>query len=167
MATMTVISGPERRRKWSNETREEILLAASAPGAVVTDIAKRWDICTGLIYKWRREERAKADPSGFSPVLITEGSSSTRSSGDKASIWIDMNGARVSISADASAALIATTLKALRSGSRCRLAAVFGLLQAIQICGAVCMVLRFRFKNNSNVTLISEIFIFSGVVAAI
>ena len=115
MATMTVISGPERRRKWSNETREEILLAASAPGAVVTDIARRWDICTGLIYKWRREERAKADPSGFSPVMITEGSSSTRSSGDKASIWIDMNGARVSISADASAALIATTLKALRS----------------------------------------------------
>ena len=115
MATMTVISGPERRRKWSNETREQILLAASAPGAVVTDIARRWDICTGLMYKWRREERAKADPSGFSPVLITEGSSSTRSSRDRASIWIDMNGARVSISADASAALIATTLKALRS----------------------------------------------------
>ena len=115
MATMTVISGPERRRKWSNETREQILLAASAPGAVVTDIARRWDICTGLMYKWRREERAKADPSGFSPVLITQASSTTRSSGDRASIWIDMNGARVSISADASAALIATTLKALRS----------------------------------------------------
>ena len=70
MATMTVISGPERRRKWSNETREEILLAASAPGAVVTDIARRWDICTGLIYKWRREERAKADPSGGNPPIF-------------------------------------------------------------------------------------------------
>ena len=53
MATMTVISGAERRRKWSKETREEILLAASAPGAVVTDVARRWDICTGLIYIWR------------------------------------------------------------------------------------------------------------------
>ena len=115
MATMTVISGAERRRKWSKETREEILLATSAPGAVVTDIARRWDICTGLIYKWRREERAKADPCVFSPVLITEASSATRSSGDRASIWIDMNGVRISISADASAALIATTLKALRS----------------------------------------------------
>jgi len=50
MTTMTIISGVERLYKWSSETREEILLTASAPGTVVTNIAGRWDICFSLLY---------------------------------------------------------------------------------------------------------------------
>jgi Transposase len=50
------------------ERRAEAGVAESlAPGAVVTEIARRADICPGQIYRWRREIRVG---SGFAQVLI-------------------------------------------------------------------------------------------------
>ena len=39
--TITVFSGPERRRRWSDEERLEILNEAFAPGACVAEVARR------------------------------------------------------------------------------------------------------------------------------
>ena len=115
MAMMTVISGPQRRRRWSAEDRERILLAATAPGAVVAQVARQWDICTGLIYKWRREAQASSGLTGFSPVLIAEPPLRVSSSEPTTVIQITIGGVQVSINADAPASLVAATLKALRS----------------------------------------------------
>ncbi len=112
---MTIISGRERRRRWSAEDREQILLAATAPGAIIAEVARQWDICTGLIYKWRRESRASNDVGGFAPVLIAEADVPAPVSEPGPSIQIDIGGVRVSIHADAPASLVAATLKALRS----------------------------------------------------
>ena len=57
MGQVTLISGRERRRHWSDEDRARILAAISAPGAVVAEIARREDICTSLLYRWRRDAR--------------------------------------------------------------------------------------------------------------
>jgi transposase len=57
MSQMTLITGPERRRRRSEEQKLSILAAAAAPGAVVSEVARRADICTSLIYRWRREGR--------------------------------------------------------------------------------------------------------------
>jgi transposase len=54
---MTLITGVERRRRWSSEERAQILAAIDEPGAVVADVARRADVCTSLVYKWRREAR--------------------------------------------------------------------------------------------------------------
>ncbi len=74
MARMTVISGAERRRRWSDEDRSRILAAISEPGAVVAEVARRGDVCTSLVFKRRREMReaveAEAAASGFAPVVI-------------------------------------------------------------------------------------------------
>jgi transposase len=57
---ITVFSGPERRRQWSDEQRLQILTEAFAPGAFVAQVARRHDVSTGLIYTWRRKLRRQA-----------------------------------------------------------------------------------------------------------
>jgi transposase len=55
MARFEVITGPERRRRWSAEQKRAIVTESLAPGAVVTEIARRAEICPGQIYRWRQE----------------------------------------------------------------------------------------------------------------
>jgi len=72
MARVEVITGPERRRRWSEEEKRAIVAASLAPGAVVADVARRADISAGQIYRWRQELRTAA-AGGFTPVLIASG----------------------------------------------------------------------------------------------
>src|SRR6476619_5354173 len=67
MARVEVITGPERRRRWSAEQKRAIVAASLAPGAVVTQIARRAEICPGQIYRWRQEIGVGH---GFAQVLI-------------------------------------------------------------------------------------------------
>ena len=59
MSRMTLMTGPERRRRWAHHERQQILLAAFAPGAVVADVSRQHDVSTSLIYKWKREALAE------------------------------------------------------------------------------------------------------------
>src|SRR5712691_6547350 len=68
MARVEVITGPERRRRWSDEQKRAIVTASFAPGAVVSEVARRADVSPGQIYRWRQEFRASA--AGFAQVLI-------------------------------------------------------------------------------------------------
>jgi transposase len=123
---MTVITGGERRRRWREEDRLRILAAISEPGAVVADVARREDICTSLVYKWRRAARRdeSAPTFGFAPVIIEPAPTpamSREKSGDLAAqdtasvvIEVEVKDVRVRIGAGASSSVIAATLKALR-----------------------------------------------------
>ena len=64
----SLITGPERRRSWSEDQKLALLAAAFSPGAKVSEVARRADICTSLIYRWRRDFAAET-PSGFMPLL--------------------------------------------------------------------------------------------------
>ena len=55
MAHVTLMTGPERRRRWSSDERREILMAAFSPGSIVADVSRRYEVSTSLIYKWRRD----------------------------------------------------------------------------------------------------------------
>ena len=118
MGRMTVISGAERRRRWSVEDRARILAAISEPGAVVAEVARREDVCTSLVFKWRREMRqaAEADVSGFAPVVIEAAPSLSASSSRSISavIEVELKEARVRIHAGAPSSAIAAALRALR-----------------------------------------------------
>lgn len=116
MAHMTLMTGPERRRRWSADEQREILVAAFSPGAVVSDVARQYEVATSLIYKWRREVLAARDEGGFVPAVVVDGGAAV---GPAASlgpaIVVELpRGARVTISADAPAALVTATLRALR-----------------------------------------------------
>jgi len=67
---MTLITGGERRRRWSGEDRARILAAIDEPGAVVAEVARRAEVCTILVYKWRREARRGASGSGSAQLVV-------------------------------------------------------------------------------------------------
>ena len=51
------VLGLERRRRWSDERKREIVLASFAPGILVKDVARRHDVSTSLVFAWRRQAR--------------------------------------------------------------------------------------------------------------
>src|SRR5450631_2596648 len=116
MSRMTLITGAERRRRWSLEERARILAAIEEPGAVVAEVARRADVCTSLVYKCRREARSAARESGFARVIVENAPPTplTVREPELGAITVEMNGARIRIGASAPAALVAATLKALR-----------------------------------------------------
>jgi transposase len=68
MGEVHVLSGPERRRRWSSEQKQAVIAAAFAPGAIVRDVARQSDLCTSQIYRWRRELRT--DRPGFAEMVV-------------------------------------------------------------------------------------------------
>jgi transposase len=52
-----VLGGVERRRRWSRDDKMRIIEETLAPGAVVTEIARRHGISTSLVFTWRRRAR--------------------------------------------------------------------------------------------------------------
>jgi len=68
MARVEVITGSERRRRWSEDQKRAIVAESLVPGAVVSAVARRADIGAGQLYRWRKEFRAVAG--GFAQVLI-------------------------------------------------------------------------------------------------
>jgi transposase len=120
MHQMTILTGPERRRRWSADDRLRLLRAAFAPGAVGADVARQYDVCTTLIYKWRQQARALAEPVAFASVVIADDPAPlappTRpSSGRAAAITVDLGQrGRVSIEPTAPLALVTAALKALK-----------------------------------------------------
>lgn len=64
-----VIVQAERRRRWTDDQKLAIVRESLAPGAIVTLVAKRWGIGTGLIYTWRRQLLSAATD-GFIPCEI-------------------------------------------------------------------------------------------------
>jgi len=115
MGQITVFSGPERRRRWSDEERLGIVSEAFAPGVCVADVARRRDVSTSLIYTWRRKLRQPEQPDpAFAQVAVAD-EPRPDVCVPGAVIVIDLpGGGRVSLAASAPPALAAATLKALR-----------------------------------------------------
>ena len=44
MAHTSLITGPERRRRWRAEHKAAVLEEAFQPGAVVADVARRYEV---------------------------------------------------------------------------------------------------------------------------
>jgi transposase len=116
---MTVISGPERRRRWSAAEREEIVLASFAPGAVVAEVARQFDVSTSLIYQWRRN--AQQSDAMFVPAVVSEDEGPVVAAvprdgrADSPAIRLDLaGGTTVSIAATAPTRLVMAVLRALR-----------------------------------------------------
>jgi transposase len=65
MGQISVLAGPERRRRWSEDERHRIVAEAFAPGLCVAQVARDHDISTGLIYTWRRRLRQDLADQGF------------------------------------------------------------------------------------------------------
>lgn len=57
------ITGGGRRRRWSDDDKARIVRESREPGAWVPEVARRYGLSPGQLYKWRQKARA---PSGGS-----------------------------------------------------------------------------------------------------
>ena len=73
-----VLTGPERRRRWSVEQKLAIVAEMMQPGASAARVARRYALSTGLLYTWRRLATlgelslpsAAVAPPAFMPVCV-------------------------------------------------------------------------------------------------
>lgn len=125
MGQVTVFSGPERRRRWSEEERLRILSEAFAPGACVADVCRRHDISSALIYTWRRKlldaeaarngDVSEALPAPVFAEAVMGEDPAAAGAAQQPAIIVDLpRGKRVSVFAAASPTLVAAALKAFR-----------------------------------------------------
>jgi transposase len=52
-----LLTGPGHRRRWSAEAKAEIVAETLVPGARVSEVARRWQVCTQQVFGWRRAMR--------------------------------------------------------------------------------------------------------------
>lgn len=64
-----VLSGPERRRRWSLEEKLRILAQSVVPGSSATLMCRMHGISSGQLYTWRRQFRT-GELTGFVPVMV-------------------------------------------------------------------------------------------------
>lgn len=55
---LELISGTGRRRQWSSDDKARIVVESLAPGATVSDVARRHGMSPQQLFAWRREARA-------------------------------------------------------------------------------------------------------------
>jgi transposase len=118
MSQVTVLTGARRRREWSDEERLEILREAFSPGAVVSQVARRYDVSRTLIYIWRRAALRRAEKA-FVPAVIDDrpepSVALTAPPGPEAAIVLELSdGRRLRISASTPPALAVAALRAVR-----------------------------------------------------
>ncbi|MCA3393477.1 MAG: transposase [Roseomonas sp.] len=71
---LEIISGVERRRRWSVADKLRIVSEADEAGAKVTEVARRHEISRSILWTWRKQARAGVlatpDPLNFLPVVV-------------------------------------------------------------------------------------------------
>src|SRR5881392_2307360 len=75
-----IITGPERRRRWSDEEKLQLVSEACRPGHSVSQVARQRGINASQLFGWRRQALAKglitdnrsAPALAFSPVEVAE-----------------------------------------------------------------------------------------------
>ncbi|WP_082737541.1 MULTISPECIES: transposase [unclassified Blastomonas] len=110
MRQVTVISGVQRRRHWSDEQKHALVAAISAPGANVARVARLADIRPRQIYRWRRQlERAGH---GFAQVQVQPDPAPVAVAGT--AIIVEFERAIVRIPAGVSPGLAAAVLRSVK-----------------------------------------------------
>jgi transposase len=115
MTTVTVLSGPERRRRWPASEKARIVAESLAPGAVVTAVAQRHDVHPNLVHHWRRQaKRAADDGRGLKLLPVAVTGPVVTASKAAGSIEIELGGGvRVRVDARVDGAALGRVLRAL------------------------------------------------------
>jgi transposase len=116
-----VLTGPGRRRKWSEDDKARVVAETLRPGMVVADVARRWQVSSQQVFTWRREmRRAAVAPVGFVPIVAETPASApdtTSLSPSPPSIEVEVAGAVLRITAGTDADLRTTVLRAIRASA--------------------------------------------------
>jgi transposase len=114
MTTVTVLSGPERRRRWSASQKAQIVEESLAPGAGVTEVARRHDLHPNLLHHWRQQAKRAVDGGGLKLVPVTVSAPVGSASKAAGTIEIELGGAvLVRVDAAVDEAALGRVLRAL------------------------------------------------------
>jgi transposase len=67
---MELITGRERRRRWSPADKLRIVAESHEPGALIRAVAARHGVCESLVFTWRRQVREGALAAPEMPVFM-------------------------------------------------------------------------------------------------
>ncbi len=122
-----VLTGPGRRRRWSVEEKARIVAETLVPGARVSAVARRWQICPQQVFGWRRQARLDvADPSlgsssntapVFVPIIAEAARPAVPAAPATAVIEIKLAGAVVRVVSGTDTALLSEVLRAVRTSA--------------------------------------------------
>jgi transposase len=122
-----VLTGPGRRRGWSDDEKARIVAETAEPGARVTEVARRWQVSPQQVFDWRREARkalaeatAPATPS-FVPVVpeppATAPEAAPPGARQAPSIEVKLAGAVLRIAPGTDEDLLTAVLRAIRTSA--------------------------------------------------
>ena len=115
MTQITVLSGVERRRHWSDARKLALVEAAIVPGASVAAIARDADVSPSSIYRWRRTLCSKlTQPTGFAAVAV-HADPPEIDHGASDMLVIELRGVTIRAAGGVSASLLVATLRELKA----------------------------------------------------
>jgi transposase len=126
---LEVISGTGRRRRFSVDDKARVVEETLAPGAVVSEVARRHGLTPQQVFTWRRQARQAAVTSAKTPSFVpavieaalparvaqrgrTRSRRVERTSGI---VEVEIDGVTVRIGRGAEAKTVAAVLRALKS----------------------------------------------------
>lgn len=119
MTTVSVLTGPERRRRWTAAEKARIVEESLAPGQVVAMVARRHDVHPNLLHGWRRQARlCEASDRGlqFVPIEVSDQERAASEAGRASrggAIEIALEGVRVRVEAGVDEATLRLVLRVL------------------------------------------------------
>ena len=120
-----VLTGPGRRRKWSDDDKARIVAETAQPGAVVTEVARRWQVTPQQVFDWRRQARralaaatAPAEPA-FVPIVSEAPAPEPMSAPARGTpaIEVKLAGAVLRVAPGTDGELLTTVLRAIRASA--------------------------------------------------
>ena len=118
--------GPGRRRRWNDEAKGRIVAESFAPGAIVSQVARRHDISPQHLFAWRKAARggllslpAEAAPL-FVPVVTElrhDGTMAPASSRGTTAITIEIGGTVVRAAPGVDPAWLRDVLRAVKAAT--------------------------------------------------
>jgi transposase len=118
--------GAGRRRRWSDKAKGQIVAESYAPGAVVSEVARRHDISPQHLFAWRKAARAgvlslPADEAPLFVPVVTEprgaGPRTETAMRSPTTITIEIGGAVVRAAAGVDLAWLRDVLRAVRAAT--------------------------------------------------
>lgn len=117
MQRLEIITGQERRRRWSREQKAQITAESFVPGANVAAVARRYGVSGGLLHYWRRCAREGGGDAElrFVPVVVdASGASPGVPAVCGSSIEIDVEGVCIRLRGMVDGADLRTVLAVVR-----------------------------------------------------
>ena len=108
-----VLSGPERRRRWTFEQKARVVAESLAPNAVASEVARRHGIHPNQLYGWRREVREATTPTEFVAVTVA----AVSRPGEVSGIELRIGDAEMRIGRDVDPRAIVAAIRALKAVS--------------------------------------------------